>query len=75
VVGSSTAAHGSARTAGGSGRGGTADGGARGGSGTSTGRLGVGAGLGTRGERRGGTGGGLYEDGQMDVEFRERRWE
>jgi len=47
VIGSSTAAHGSARSAGGSGRGGTADGGARGSSGSSTGGLGVRAGLGT----------------------------
>lgn len=47
VVGGGTAAHGSARAAGGSGRGGTADGRAGGnGAGASAGGLGVGAGLG-----------------------------
>lgn len=66
VVGSSTTAHGSARTAGGSGRGGTVDGGTGGGSDSSAGGLGVGARLSARGERGGGTGGGLYGDGGLD---------
>jgi hypothetical protein len=64
VVGSSTTAHGSARTTGGSGRGRTADRGAGGGSGSTSG-LGVGAGLGARGERRSGTRRGL-KDGVLD---------
>jgi hypothetical protein len=53
VIGSSTAAHGSARTTGGRGRRRTADGRA---SGSSTGRLGVSARLGAGGQGGGGTG-------------------